>query len=680
MRYIFLLLLPVTVFATSPEEGTQQKTTKYKNLSTRKKLKIANKLYDEGSYLNAAEYYEEVVKVKKDNVKLLHFLAETFMGIRNYEKAEKYYADVIKLDAAKYPSDQFNYGRALKANGKYEEAKSAFKKYLGAKRDKDDIDFSRLAKIEMLGCDSAVVWKANLTKVIVENESALNKALPDYAARAGKGGKILYSSIKSDTAINVSTAKYDYYSKLYIAQKEGKEIKSDVALPNPPNSGSIHTGNGYLSADENSLYFTRCESKGNVSRMLCKIYKSNRNGAEWSDPMELKTLNKEGFSSTHPALATTADGKNWILFSSDQAGKGNMDIFGAELLADGSAAAPQKLSEEINTEGDDVTPFYDSKNGILYFSSNGRASAGGLDVFRVSGKPGEWGTAVNLGMPLNSSSDDLYFSLDETGKKGYLTSNREGSMALFGSSRADDIYNVVLIRDIYLKPTYVSRANNQTVNGVDAALYLVNGKNFDFIGSGLSSSEGPVMKVDRNATYKLNGTKQDFWPSVETITIEAEPSSDTIIKVVYIDPILKKKIKIENVYFEFDKSNVITFYQQQIDSVYNILANNPTYQLEVSGHTDSKGSDKYNEVLSKKRAEAVSAYLVKKGVEKARIKTSYLGESQPIAPNEGKDGSDDPEGRARNRRVEFKVIVDNPKDAPEFEYVPGEPQGTLGKK
>jgi tetratricopeptide (TPR) repeat protein len=209
MRYLFLLLLPVAVFASSPEEGTKQKTTKYDKLSIRKKLKIANKLYEEGSYLNAAEYYEEVVKVKKDNVKILHFLAETFMGIRNYEKAEKYYAEVIKLDAAKYPSDQFNYGRALKANGKYEEAKSSFQKYIAAKRDKDDADFSRLAKTEILGCDSAVVWKANPSKVIVENETALNKALPDYSARSVKGGKVLYSSIKSDTAINVSTAKYD---------------------------------------------------------------------------------------------------------------------------------------------------------------------------------------------------------------------------------------------------------------------------------------------------------------------------------------------------------------------------------------------------------------------------------------------------------------------------------------
>ena len=139
-----------------------------------------------------------------------------------------------------------------------------------------------------------------------------------------------------------------------------------------------------------------------------------------------------------------------------------------------------------------------------------------------------------------------------------------------------------------------------------------------------------------------------------------------------MDPIIKHKIKVENIYFAFDKSNVIDFYKDKMDSVVSVLMQNPEWKVEVQGHTDSKGSDKYNLVLSLKRANQAASYMVSKGIHKQRITTKGMGKSMPLVPNT-KDGQDDPEGRARNRRVEFKIIPDKPENAPDIEYDPSTP-------
>lgn len=129
---------------------------------------------------------------------------------------------------------------------------------------------------------------------------------------------------------------------------------------------------------------------------------------------------------------------------------------------------------------------------------------------------------------------------------------------------------------------------------------------------------------------------------------------------------------VENIYFAFDKSNVLDFYKLKMDSVVSILNLNPGYNVEVQGHTDSKGSDEYNQKLSERRANEAKAYIVSKGINEARVIAKGYGETMPLAPNEI-DGQDNPEGRNKNRRVEFKIVPDKPTDAPEIKVVPGDP-------
>jgi outer membrane protein OmpA-like peptidoglycan-associated protein len=450
-----------------------------------------------------------------------------------------------------------------------------------------------------------------------------------------------------------------------------------------------------LSGDEKTMIYTICnDSLDQGNRARCKLYRTTKkNATEWNEPEDLKALNGKdtAVTTTHPAFGVDDQGNNILYFASNRKGsKGGMDIFYAKMNNDGTFGDVQNAGPEINTIGDEVTPFYDSKNKTLYFSSNGHPSIGGMDIFKISGTPGKWGKAINAGVPINSQADDFYMALDPNAEKGFEVSNRIGTTSTRGATCCDDIWSVTLIHDIVLKAIYVKRGDptNTPIEGVDASIYKVNGNNFEFVANSKTTKDPSYFPVKRATSYKVNGNKDGYWPSIDNISIAEDEDQDTISKIFYLDPIVKIHIKIPNVYFAFDKSNIITFYKEQIDSVVKVLNDHPAYTVEIQGHTDSKGSDEYNQKLSERRANEVKTFLIKKkGIAENRIVAKWFGKTKPAVPNELPNGEDDPEGRARNRRVEFNIIPDKPEDAPEIEHT-GEvvkavktgPGFTYGKK
>lgn len=669
MRFLFLALFPMFLFAQSETESTMPKVEKYPKASTSKKYRIAKSKIKDGSYYNAAEYLEDVVTDKPNKIKRVHQLAELNMHLRDYVKAEKYYKAVVEKDAEKYPEDNYYYALMLKANGKYEEAKKKFQEFLKMKDAKDYPQLRSLAKSDIAGCDTAISLLASPTKIKVKHEEGvINNPLQDFSPKPLKDNKILFSSLKSDTAINVDLATNNYFTSVFVAEKQGGVWSNKTELPSPPNDPKTHVGNAVFSADGNTIVFTKCD-QSLIATMKCKLYKSTKEGNDWSNAEEIKSLNKEEASTTQPAFGKDKDGNTILYFTSNRGKSGDFDLYYAKLNNDGTFEAAQRLGNEVNTAGDELSPYYNAKTNTFYFSSNGHPGFGGLDVFKTVGTPGSFGEVRNLGTPINTGADDLYFALDEKGSKGFLVSNREGSISQRGSTCCDDIWTVIIRGDVFLKGVFVKRDDpTQTpVEGVDASLYKVNGTNFELQTNAVTGTSAFVMPLQRESTYKLNGTKEGFWPSVDNFSVNEDEERDTITRVFFIDPILKKKVKIENVYFQFDKSNVIAFYGTKIDSVYALLTQNPGWIVEVQGHTDSKGTDEYNEKLSQRRAQEVAKFLVKKGLAKERVTAKWFGKKQPAVPNELPDGSDDPEGRAKNRRVEFKIIVDNVQDAPEFE-------------
>ncbi len=674
MKYFLaVVLVPLMLMANAQDGSKLKNVEKYPKFKWKKKLKIARKKFEEGSYYNAAQYLEDAYKDKSDKQEIAHLLGEANRFLRDYEAAEKYYKASVDKDAEKYPSDVFFLGQMQKMNGKYDDAKTSFSNYQKATLGKKDVSYKALARVEAEGCDSAKVILANPTKIKVEKiAGGVNSTLQDLSPKPWGKNEILFASQKTDTAVNLTVSKDDHYTAIYSATKSGNTFSNRIMLPIPPNDSKTNTGNAIISGDGNTLLFTKCGVDYQIGNELrCKIYRSKKEGASWTDGEAVSALNgPEGTTTTHPAWGVDGESNPIVYFSSDRSGKGGMDIFYAKMNNDGTFGAPQNAGPEVNTAGDDITPHYDLKNKVLYYSSNGRPSLGGLDVFKASGTPGAWGAVVNAGTPINSAADDLYLALDERAAKGYIVSNRVGTTSPRGQTCCDDIWSVIVQRDVFVRGVYVKRgdATNTPITGVDASMYKVAGNNFEFVQNAITTAEAFVFPVKRSTSYKFNGNKEGYWPSIDNLTIAEEEERDTIDQIFYLDPIVKKKIRIPNVYFAFDKSNVIDFYKTQIDSVVAVLNANPAYSVEVQGHTDSKGTDEYNDKLSIRRATEVKNFLVKKkAIAENRIVVKTFGEKIPAMANELPGGEDDPEGRARNRRVEFKIIPDKADDAPEFE-------------
>ena len=677
--------------------GDDKNIEKYPKWKWRRKLKMARRKMNEGSYYIAVKYLEDAYKDKPEKVEISHLLGDANRYLRDYDDAAKYYHVEMAKDSGAYANDRFYLAQMEKSQGKYDDAKKDFQLYLKTKLDKGDANLKNLAKLELIGCDSSLAITKTPSKIKVEKiTSGINTPLQDFAPKPLKNGGVMFTSQKTDTAVDFTTSKADFYTTIFTADKAGKGFTNRTQLPYPPNDMKANAGNAILSDDGATMIFTKCGDTVNIGNIVrCKLWKTTKkNDLEWNAPEEIKGLNgPEGptATTTQPAWGIDKDSTPILYFVSDRKGSiGGMDIYYAKINKDGTFGPAINAGPQVNTIGDEVTPFYDRKNNMLYFSSNGHASIGGLDIFKIYGRPGQFTSAVNMGVPINSPADDLYYAVDDKAAKGFLVSNRVGTTSPRGTTCCDDIWNVTVQHDVYLRGVYVKRGDpsKTPVLGVDASLYKVAGNNFEFVANAKTTPDAFVMPLKRGTSYKMNGNKDGFWPSIDNLSVSEDEDRDTIDQTFYIDPIIRVHISIPNVYFAFDKSNVIDFYKHKIDSVVDVLNAHPGYSLEIQGYTDSKGSDEYNEKLSQRRADEVKQFLIKKKkIAENRIVAKWFGKSNPAVPNELPNGEDDPEGRAQNRRVVFNLIPDKPEDAPEMEHtvdvvkqVKTGPGFTYGKK
>ena len=675
MKYFLLfLIMPMALFAGAQDGNTQTNIEKYPKAKWRKKVKMATKKMDQGnyqSYYNSAQYLEDAYKQKPDKERIAHLLAIVKRNLRDYKEAEKYYQVVITEAPAKYVNDRFYLGQMQKMNGKYEDAKKTFGAFLNSA---GDANLKTLAKVELAGCDTALVLFQTPSNIKVEKTTGdVNTVLQDLSPKPINGKKILFASEKTDTAVDIIATRANYHTSIFTAELSGSSYVNRTILPPPINDRHYSTGNAIYSNDEQTIVYNRCtDSLSMGNRIRCKLFRATKkNVLEWNEPVELVELNYAEGTTTEPAWGIDAQGNDILYFASDRTGTyGGLDIYFAKLNNDGSFGAVTNAGPEVNTLGEEVTPFYDHKNKVLYFSSDGHPSLGGLDVFKISGTPGNWGAAINAGVPINSSADDLYLALDDKATKGFLVSNRAGATTSANATCCDDIWSVTLAHDITFKGIYTKRddINHTPVKDVDVVFYKQTGNDYEVAGKNLTTYSPFLYAVNQGASYRFKANKTGYNPSIDELIVAEDEERDTVSQTFYLDTILKYHLGLPNVYFAFDKSNVLDFYKREIDSVGKILAAHPNYSLEIQAHTDSKGTDAYNQKLSLRRANEVDAFLInQRKITGNRIAIKAFGDRMPAVSNELPNGEDDPEGRARNRRVEFKVITNQPLKDGEFE-------------
>lgn len=645
-----------------------------------------------GDIYSAIDFFERYLELSPNDLKISFELALQIRKSRDYQTAKAAFKKIYDGAPEKFPLALFYYAQMQKMTGEYKEAQENFEKFRKAyKGGKDEQLYKTLQKAEVAGCEIAPAMMDSALDVLITHlDTSVNKAHVEFSPVSVSPTSMIYASLKSDKILYVASDSTEKMPvrKFYTAEKSGENWKSKGEWNSGMNLEGVQTGNGAFSPDGKRFYFTRCE-KNFLDQVVCGIYVSKMNNGKWSAPEKLpKNINHPRFTSTQPTVGTEAKkGGEVLYFVSDRKGtKGGLDIWYAMYDArKGVFRDPKRAGSKINTIGDEMTPYFDMETRTLYFSSEGLPGMGGQDIFKAVGEKGKWSEPKNVGFPLNSSADDIYFVISRNREEGFFVSNREGGVALKNPTCCDDIYSYKWTKYIHVGLTgkifevedtssvneleslisFRERAQKDTMkydalkNAV-VSLYLIDASSPEpiFVKSDTSGAKGNYfLMLEQGKKYRVVVERDNFFNRAFEFSTESIRRSDTLEWNAGIARIPPEPIVIRNIYYPFDKYYLTDSAKITIDTtIYPIMLDNPEIVAEISSHTDSRGTDKYNEKLSQKRAESVVNYLIEKGIAKDRLVAKGYGESKPLAKNEHEDGSDNPEGRAKNRRTEFKVI------------------------
>ncbi len=692
---VFVLMLLCTFAFAQPVRGT---------LSPAKKLKLANQIYERGDTYNALAWFESVYEDDPGNTEILKRVADLQYELRDYERAESWFSRLVRRDKdRRYPKARFIHAKLLKINGNYEDAIAEFETFI---EKNEDPAYEQLARSEIEGARMAQTMGTNDKITIANAGDGINSASTEQAAFPYKG-KLYYSSLRSDSVIVIDKLTQDnLYTKLYVAKKvpggtwgKGKPVKGGI------NKLGFHTTSASFT-DEGIVYFTRCVIDG---KQKCKIFRSKPKGKSYEDGKQVK-LGEGQYSYKHPAVGEI-DGKPVLFFISNMAGGyGSWDIYYAEI--DGNdVGKPVNLGATVNTVGSEQSPFYQA--GTLFYSTDGLPTIGGYDVFETNWSDGVWSKPVNMGSEVNSRTDDMFFSLDEDGYHGYVVSNRPGTISLKSETCCDDIYTITFLDRVSYdaKVSVFDSQTGQPIKGASVELREVSPSD-----KSVSTQQGDKSEYDftlrGGKTYVVVTTMPGYYPDTSPQFSTSESSDATkITKKISLKPVpppppppvvnpppptppvvkntppptvIREPVpyipapvvepyrpptpaeaiakygfvlpKLDTIYFDYDKYRVRSLARQTLDGIAYKLQQFPQLIVEVASHTDSKGQNDYNYRLSEKRTKAAIRYLKSRGIEDYRLVPTYYGEDAPVAPNTTVDGQDNPEGRRKNRRTEFRIL------------------------
>lgn len=448
---IYPKLLLTSIFLISQVLLFAQKSTKTPS--------AAEKEYKSKDYFEAADIYKAVFSsksLKLSGSKLaMHqfYYAESCRKSYNYPRAQEYYGLVAKGEyASKYPEIDYYYAYCLKHNGQYEEAIKYFEEFL--KKEVKGKELERLqleSDHELKGCHLALelVKNPDRTSKIIHLSGDVNTKYSDFSPHL-VGETLYYSSLRFERQLTrgrvVGTGQ-TLVGKIMTADDRGQS-RFEQSKNKNLNLKYENSGNSNLNTDGSKLYLTKCAYDERNAKMICQIYYCPKKGEnDWGEAIKLpETINVDGVTCTHPAIGFDSTRNKEVLYfvSERKGGLGKKDIWMAEVLGDNEYGEVLNLGRTVNTIGDEVSPYYHNSTQSFYFSSSHRPGLGGFDVFHCNITNGVFEEPVNIGIPLNSAANDIYFIINPDDSTGYFASNRPGSQILTGESCCNDIYELKL--------------------------------------------------------------------------------------------------------------------------------------------------------------------------------------------------------------------------------------------
>ena len=510
-----------------------------------------------------------------------------------------------------------------------------------------------------------VAQKENIIKettiIKIENIGRnINSDLPELRPTISADGNLLFFICQNhpyNTKYNSIRNSQDiWYSERDSNGKWSEAVHMDYPL-NTYHYNAVY----WISPDNNRILIRNAFIDGDYYGNGVSMSYRKKDG-RWSKPQMLLIKNYHKYDNGNQNGATMShDGKTLLLYMSEQTGGYNNDIYACFLQPDGTWSEPKSLGKKINLKAyDEMTPYLAADGQTLYFSSNRPGGVGDNDIWmtrRLDDSWQKWTDPVNLGEPINTPDWDAFFTLDAGGEYAYMSSHRDS----YGES---DIVRVKLLEKEKPDPVVLVSGNvynKKTGEPLSANLVYETLPDGTEAGNGISSPEDGSFKMvlpyDKN--YSIRASADKFFAISENLNL------DSLVKAGYVEihkdlflvPIeIGQVVRLNNVFFDFDKWDLRPESFMELNRVVKLLNENPAIVIEMGAHTDSRGSDEYNITLSHNRAKSVMDYILAKGIAPERISSKGYGETVPVAPNANADGSDNPEGRQLNRRVEFKIM------------------------
>ena len=538
-------------------------------------------------------------------------------------------------DTPKFASSWYLLGSNAFKNGNYEETLKYLGKYLELTSEKGRYAFS--AKLLIDNSHFAINYKTNDFQF---NPRPLPKVVNQF--------KQQYFPVLT----------VDQNTLLFIKRQGDEEILQTDKDANgnwqEPHSISDNINSEYnegtcsISADGRMLVFTSC--MGRQGYGSCDLYISYKTGNAWSVPENMgEVINSPSWDS-QPSLS--ADGRTLYFVSNRSGGFGSRDIYVSQQNEAGEWQSPQNVGSSINTSFDDISPFIHPNGQRLYFATNGRLGFGGFDIYFSDKKSAsEWLAPTNFGYPINTHDDEVSMFISSDGAKGYYSHEERTKESVLSTLYEIDIPPKLQVEH---KSSYVfgKVMDGKTNTPLKATVSLINLDSNNSVEKVRSDSVTGdyLIVITQGAQYGLFAESEGYLYKSENFNL-----TEKLLIPVKINLKLEKikpgaRVVLKNIFFDFDSYNLTSTSKAELNRVLHLLNTNKTLRVEISGYTDNVGTEKYNLELSEKRAEAVYNYLVKNGVDKTKLGFRGYGASNFLNSNNTE------EERAKNRRIEFKVL------------------------
>ncbi len=593
-------------------------------------------------YKLALPHYEKANEFNPDNAELNFKLGVCYLNSNHKFRAQPLLEKAYRLNPAVNPQALYQIGLSRHVNGEWDKALESYHQF--AQLQLSNEDRKRVNK-RIQECNSGKELSAKPVKVKIETlGDAINTSFPEYVPLiTADESRLYFTSKRKDTyggGIDLKDA--EYFEDLYYSENiNGKwSLARNIG---PPLNSKTHDAGAGLSPDGHTLFIY----KGDVSNG--DIFISYYVNGKWTKPEDAGgNINTK----YHESAACLSPDGNMLYFVSDKpGGYGGRDIYRSKWDEQGKKwMQAQNLGPEINTPYDEEGVFMHPDGKTLYFSSQGWNSIGGYDVFYSVSEGRKWSAPVNIGYPVNTPDDDVFFVVSASGEHAYYSSFKKDGKG------EKDIYLITFEPDskpvsemTVLKGVIRDAATQEPIT---ARIEVIDLSKSEHIGNFYSDkiTGKYLVSLPAGRKYGIIAYADGYLFESDNFEIPEKSAFQEVVMNVEMKPMKEGfNMVLTNIFFDTDKYTIKSESKDVLDRLSKLLKENKSIKIEISGHTDSQGSDEHNMTLSDNRAKAVVEYLVNSGIDSSRMSAAGYGETKPIASN------DTPEGRQKNRRIEFKI-------------------------